>query len=118
MDRELQLRAHVHNLLYDYAKKYLTTDYICFTEDAVTALLSEALAPIPITDPHSFTLPEEPFDALTRILKLTELKPYDEKFTVLHADALGFLRQALRVSGKPRIERIWDEEDPGAFQYY
>ncbi|KZP24111.1 hypothetical protein FIBSPDRAFT_1042401 [Athelia psychrophila] len=112
MDRELQLRAHVHNLLYDYAKKHLTTDYISFTEDAVTALLSEALAPIPITDPHSFTLPEEPFDALTRILKLTELKPFDEKFTVLHADALGFLRQALRVSGKPRAERIWDEEDP------
>ncbi|KZP24077.1 hypothetical protein FIBSPDRAFT_930065 [Athelia psychrophila] len=46
-------------LLCDYVKKHLTTDYISFTENAVTAVL--------------------------------------------------------RVSGKPRTERIWDEEDPANF---
>lgn len=43
MDRERQLHAHVHNLLYDYAKAYITVDYIGFTEDVVTAVSSYCL---------------------------------------------------------------------------
>ncbi|KZP29369.1 hypothetical protein FIBSPDRAFT_947000 [Athelia psychrophila] len=99
-------------LLYNYVKKHLTTDYIGFTEDVVTALLSEGLAQVPITDPYPLTLPEEPLDALIHILKLTKLKPYDEKFSILHEDALGLLRQVLGVSEKPITERIWNEKDP------
>lgn len=66
-----------------------------------------------ITDPYSLTLPEEPFDALTRTFKLAELKAYNEKFSALHEDAVALLRQALRISGKLRTESVWDEEDPG-----
>jgi hypothetical protein len=35
LNRELALRAHIRNLLLDYALTHLTTDYLKFTEDAV-----------------------------------------------------------------------------------
>ena len=35
-DRELELRMHIHELLYQYALKHLTTDYIQWTHDAVS----------------------------------------------------------------------------------
>lgn len=34
--RELALRAHIRNLLLDYSLTYLTTDYVTFTENAVS----------------------------------------------------------------------------------
>lgn len=33
--RELELRAHIHDLLHDYALTHLTIDYIEFTDSAV-----------------------------------------------------------------------------------
>lgn len=38
MDREAQLRDHIHHLLYDYAKTHLTTDYDVFTRIVVPAV--------------------------------------------------------------------------------
>lgn len=35
-EHELQLRSHIRNLLFDYAKTHLTTDYIVWTEEAVS----------------------------------------------------------------------------------
>jgi hypothetical protein len=35
LNREFALRAHIRNLLLDYALTHLTTDYLKFTEDAV-----------------------------------------------------------------------------------
>ncbi|KAF7967848.1 hypothetical protein HWV62_32892 [Athelia sp. TMB] len=113
MDREAQLRDHIHHLLYDYAKTHLTTDYDVFTRIVVPALLSDVLAPIPVDDPKSLTLPEDPWDALTRIFKLTELNPYNETFAGLRdEEGLAFLRKVMaRPPGKPRTERVWGEED-------
>jgi hypothetical protein len=34
-EEELALRAHIRNLLLDYALTHLTTNYITFTEDKV-----------------------------------------------------------------------------------
>jgi hypothetical protein len=34
--RELELRAHVRYLLFDYARAHLTKDYLTFSEDAVS----------------------------------------------------------------------------------
>lgn len=34
--RESSLRAHIHNLLYDYALSHLTTDYVVFGHQAVS----------------------------------------------------------------------------------
>lgn len=75
------------------------------------------LAPIPVDDPKSLTLPEDPWDALTRIFKLTELNPYNETFAGLRdEEGLAFLRKVMaRPPGKPRTERVWGEEDSGAF---
>ena len=35
-DYELELRAHVRHLLFDYAKTHLTKDHLTFTEDATS----------------------------------------------------------------------------------
>ena len=34
-DRELRLRAHIHNLLFSYARHHLATDYVEWTHTAV-----------------------------------------------------------------------------------
>ena len=35
-EHEQQLRVHIRNLLFDYAKTHLTVDYIAWTEEAVS----------------------------------------------------------------------------------
>ncbi|KIM77149.1 hypothetical protein PILCRDRAFT_825707 [Piloderma croceum F 1598] len=107
---ELELRGHIRYLLLDYAKTHLTTNYLNFSEDAVSELLSECLCIVPTTDPHSLTLPEDSFQALSRTLGLPDLKPWDE---IWPADRNGIqlLRKSLTFSGKPRVERCWDDED-------
>ncbi len=35
-DEECALREHIRNILYEYAVTHLTTNYIQFTEDAVS----------------------------------------------------------------------------------
>ena len=33
---ERALRAHIHEIMFDYAMEHLTTDYVQFTNDAVS----------------------------------------------------------------------------------
>ena len=35
-EEERALREHIRNILYEYAVTHLTTDYVQFTEDAVS----------------------------------------------------------------------------------
>lgn len=37
--REIKLRAHIRNLLFDYSQVHLTNDYISFTEDTVSQVI-------------------------------------------------------------------------------
>jgi hypothetical protein len=122
---ELALRAHIRYLLLDYARTHLTKNYQRFTNDAVSEvstvlfdaflglisvqLLSDCLCFVPITDPTSLTLPEDPFDILWRTLGLPDLTPYEEKWPT-DRDAIQLLRKSLSFSGKPRTDRCWDEE--------
>lgn len=39
-DNEYELRAHIRHLLLDYALTHLTTDYVAFTQNAVTEVLT------------------------------------------------------------------------------
>jgi hypothetical protein len=81
-----------------------------FIELIFIQLLSECLCIVPTTDPHSLTLPEDPFQALSRTLGLPDLKLWDE---IWPADRNGIqlLRESFRFSGKPRVERCWDDEN-------
>jgi hypothetical protein len=81
-----------------------------FIELIFIQLLSECLCIVPTTDPHSLTLPEDSFQALSRTLGLSDLKPWDE---IWPADRNGIqlLRESLTFSGKPRVKRCWDDED-------
>ena len=124
--RELELRAHVRYLLFDYARAHLTKDYLTFSEDAVSEvrtsflprltwltlvqLLSGCLCIVPTTDPLSLTLPEDSFQTLSRTLGLPDLKPWDEKWPA-DRDGIQLLREFLTFSGKPRAERCWADED-------
>lgn len=40
---EIELRAHIRNLLFDYTKIHLTTDYITFTENIVSQVTTNLL---------------------------------------------------------------------------
>ncbi|KAL4266739.1 hypothetical protein AB1N83_004047 [Pleurotus pulmonarius] len=103
----VQLRDHINGLLLDYALTHITTDYIQFTEAAVSHLLSD-LQIIPAHDPRSLVLPVDPFDTLTRTYRLTDLKPHEERWTASAAETLEYLKSVVKVpQGLPRSERAW-----------
>ncbi|KZT08646.1 uncharacterized protein LAESUDRAFT_600727, partial [Laetiporus sulphureus 93-53] len=60
------LRNHIRKLLFDYALTHLTTDYVAWTHDAVSELLSDTLQPVSTTISNDPFLPVEPLDVLLR----------------------------------------------------
>ncbi|KAF9075073.1 hypothetical protein BDP27DRAFT_32760 [Rhodocollybia butyracea] len=114
--QEETLRAHIRNLLYDYATQHITTNYVDFTEKAVNELLSQCLCPVPLSDNFSVRLPEEPFDALARFYALdTDLEPYDEKPTN-SAAAITYIRNFLAtLKGKSASQRAIDGDNHKPF---
>ncbi|KAJ3899195.1 hypothetical protein F5879DRAFT_1005368 [Lentinula edodes] len=110
---EEALQAHIRRLLYDYAKEHLTTSYVEFTERAVAELLSQSLHEIPIADSTSIRLPEEPFNVLTRLYALNDLKPYNEQGT-RSTDVMKYLKtflSTLKQGTKLRSERAVEIDD-------
>ncbi|KAF7436011.1 hypothetical protein PC9H_002837 [Pleurotus ostreatus] len=103
----VQLRDHINGLLLEYALTHITTDYIQFTEAAVSHLLSD-LQIIPAHDPRSLVLPVDPFETLTRTYRLTDLKPHEERWTTSAAETLQYLKSAVKVPrGLSKSERAW-----------
>ena len=72
--------------------------------------MSQAIAFVPITDSTSLTLPEDPFDALSRVLGFSSLQPFNEKLAT-DRDAIGLIRKSIGLSGKAKTERCWEEEE-------
>jgi len=77
---EETLRIHIRQLLFHYAKENLTVDYVQWTENAVSELLSQCLREIPVIDPASLWIPQDPFDTLTLRYKLSESTPFEERW--------------------------------------
>ncbi|KAJ7702248.1 hypothetical protein B0H17DRAFT_923713 [Mycena rosella] len=112
LDSEYALRAHIRQLLLNYAVAHITTDYIQLTEQAVTDLWSQYLVEIPTADPHSLLLPTDPFETLTRIHGLGSAEPFLEKFqsTPSAVQYIKKLRLIKPQSGKPKSDRVVFEE--------
>ncbi|KAK0491325.1 hypothetical protein IW261DRAFT_1354821 [Armillaria novae-zelandiae] len=99
-DEECTLREHIRNILYEYAVTHLTVDYIQFTEDAVSELLSGALVVVPLHDKNSIRLPTDPFLNLTQRYQFGNLEPYQEKLQVL-PEVLQYLKNGVKVNHGP-----------------
>ncbi|KAK0190642.1 hypothetical protein F5146DRAFT_1223500 [Armillaria mellea] len=108
-EEERALREHIRNILYEYAVTHLTTDYVQFTEDAVSELLTQALVVVPLHDKNSIRLPTDPFLNLTQRYRFGSLEPYQEKFQVL-PEALQYLKNVMKVNhGPTKSERVAHE---------
>ncbi|SJL02316.1 uncharacterized protein ARMOST_05642 [Armillaria ostoyae] len=105
-DEECALREHIRNILYEYAVTHLTIDYVQFTEDAVSELLSQALVVVPLHDKNSIRLPADPFLNLTQRYRFGNLEPYQEKIQVL-PEVLQYLKNVMKVNhGPTKSERV------------
>ncbi|KAK0206845.1 hypothetical protein DFS33DRAFT_1317496 [Desarmillaria ectypa] len=99
-EEEWALREHIRNILYEYAVTHLTIDYVQFTEDAVSELLSQALVEVPLHDRNSIRLPTDPFLSLTQRYRFDHLEPYQERFQVL-PEVLQYLKSVMQVKHGP-----------------
>jgi hypothetical protein len=122
------LRTHIRERLLGYALKHLTTNYIAFTETAVSSvessshllhsltsifcyqLLQPYLFKISPADPHSLTLPVDPFETLSQSLGLTSLKRYGEDWTA-DLQTILYIKHMHSCSGQLRTERCFFEAD-------
>ncbi|PFH46658.1 hypothetical protein AMATHDRAFT_7546 [Amanita thiersii Skay4041] len=88
-------KIHVRQLLFAYAKAYLTTDYESYTEKRVAELLSQTLHPVPFVDPTSLHILLDPFECLKQLYHLLDYPPYNERFQTT-PESLLHLKTTLR----------------------
>lgn len=136
--RELEMRAHVHDLLHDYALTHITTDYIAFTNTAVhevgsysclcnltsnnpcrSQILSQSLHAVPTRDSTSLALEPPLPELIASTLKLSKVSEYEEKLDVSPESKL-YLKDFLHASvasgrTQSKSERCWTEGENGAY---
>ncbi|OCH95750.1 hypothetical protein OBBRIDRAFT_822683 [Obba rivulosa] len=101
---------HIRGLLLSYALTHLTTDHVAWTHDATSELLTETLAFVPTTDPHSLQLPVDPFDMLSQKWGLSKLEPYGERWNA-DPKAVDFMKSKLdHMRSKTKSTEIWIED--------
>jgi hypothetical protein len=83
---------------------------IIFNIPFLRKIESQYLRAVPTHDPNSFTLPTEPFDDLSKLFDLQNLKPFDVKLAV-EAEALRYLKDSFTLPGRPCSERCWEDSD-------
>lgn len=133
--QELVLRAHVRDLLLDYCLAHLTTNYVTFSQAAVSEvgpssnickglrscssisdqLLSPRLHVIPTKEPGSLALSVDPFDTLSARFKLQNLEPYDQVWRT-DSESVQLMRKVLVLRGVPKTQRVWDEDDGAVYK--
>lgn len=109
---ELAQRKHIHHLLDDYAVKHLTTPHEAWSTEYASQLLEIILVPVPEHDPHDIQIPEDPFDALSRVFGLKNVPETLEEKLVTTPESLAHLRSVvafLNFKGRPKTERVWNE---------
>ncbi|CAE6462545.1 unnamed protein product [Rhizoctonia solani] len=73
------LRKHIQDQTLAYAKRYITTDYVQFTEQGVAEIFSACLHPVSPHAPTDISLPIDPVDKLLAS-RAQDLVPYMEEF--------------------------------------
>ncbi|EKM61502.1 uncharacterized protein PHACADRAFT_190671 [Phanerochaete carnosa HHB-10118-sp] len=101
--RELALRAHIHDLLHDYALTHLTTDYVAFTNRTVHEILSQSLHTIPTQDPTSLTLEPALPELIASTFKLPGVTEYQERLDV-NPEAKSYLKDFLQSSASSKCK--------------
>ncbi|KAF4611901.1 hypothetical protein D9613_004406 [Agrocybe pediades] len=105
----LEFQQHIHNLLYEYCKTHLTTDYVAFSENIVAEFV-EDLEPVSLVDPYSFILPVDPFEVFSQKHSLSLLPPYEENAETTK-EALSYLKGTMSaLKGLPNTEKFsWSD---------
>ncbi|CCM03793.1 uncharacterized protein FIBRA_05941 [Fibroporia radiculosa] len=114
---EARLRDHIHNILSNYSRMHLSTNYITWTDDAVEELLTGSLilvSSIDFTDP---LLPTDPFDSLMRSWDVASI-PYLNEAWSTEEGAVQHLREIVKslkpkLSERPSVTCWKDETDVG-----
>ncbi|KAI5119768.1 hypothetical protein M0805_009239 [Coniferiporia weirii] len=111
-ENEGPLRAHVRELLFEYARTHLTVDHVEFVQAAVSDLLSDILKPLPTHEPGLLVLPIDPLEMLEERLKHAAPVPYNEVWET-DPDTVQFLRKTLafQTGATRRTQLVWDEDD-------
>ena len=135
--RELELRAHIHDLLYEYALTHITSDYKAFTYQAsheesklnphclsthfqALQILSASLFLIPTREQTSLALEPTLTEQIVDALHLSDLPPFHEQLNAddqvgqyikAFLDSASAWRRAR--SGRSRSERCWLEDYDG-----
>ncbi|KAM5536064.1 hypothetical protein V8D89_010322 [Ganoderma adspersum] len=120
LDPELELRAHIRSLLLEYALTHLATNYVTWTQNAVTDLLSESLVFAPTRAPTEVTLPVDPFQILSQSWGLSKLNLYEERWKVDDAEALSsYIKRQISVPpGVEMSEKLWNSDSDEDFHTF
>lgn len=136
MQEELELSSHIHGLLDDYVLTHLTIDFIEYTNSEVSdvcalsysqsgcffmsgmipknmQILSQNLAFVPVDAPGQIAPHANPYDALSRLWKLSSLKPYDQKWSMTDK-TIQWIRDINAMNsrrGDTKAGKVWWEED-------
>ncbi|EIW75474.1 hypothetical protein CONPUDRAFT_169315 [Coniophora puteana RWD-64-598 SS2] len=106
------LSEHVYRILAPYAKEYITVDHVAVTEETAELLLSMRLDYIPLHEPDSLILPEDPLVLYIRNFKSQNIAPYSERWVASEA-SLKLLKKTFVPPEEKKLpsERCWDEDD-------
>ncbi|EJC98598.1 uncharacterized protein FOMMEDRAFT_31644 [Fomitiporia mediterranea MF3/22] len=114
-DDEPSLRAHLRELLLEYAYTHLTVDYMEYSRSLVSGISDKILKPIPTHEPGQLVLPTDPFDDLKKKFKFDNLTAYDEVLEP-NPETMQLLKRIYSApKGRPRTQTVWEEEDD--FEY-
>ncbi|KZT72907.1 hypothetical protein DAEQUDRAFT_552793 [Daedalea quercina L-15889] len=117
--RELALRAHIRNILLEYSLIHLSTNYVTWTQDIATELLSEGLSYVPTADPVDLRLPCDPYESLSRIWKLEKMEAYNEtwKSDVQVPQFIKTRWQMLSCGERPS-KKCWDTDSDADHEHW
>ncbi|KAI0081106.1 hypothetical protein K474DRAFT_1656939 [Panus rudis PR-1116 ss-1] len=108
-EKEFALRAHIRTLLLDYSLTHLTKNYVAYTEEATSKILTDSLKPVPLVDPTDPAMPLTIYESLCSVLPLTTVTPYDESF-VTDSSALSLIKSVISTLSKGQSMDYWTND--------
>ncbi|KAF7793464.1 hypothetical protein EIP86_004576 [Pleurotus ostreatoroseus] len=104
------LRAHIQDILLDYALTHLTTDYVAYTYTIANELLVPNLHLVSTADPTSFTFEPSVAKTVCAIFNNAQPAQYEERWAVDKQVATYLKEVTIFTGGRQPSETCWDEE--------